>query len=542
MRAALYARCSTEEQTEGYSLDAQRRAFEDCCRRQNWENTAEYVEEHGVSGRSADRPKFKAMMAAAEAGLFDVVVVHKLDRFSRSLKDTLNHIGRLYEWGVSFVSRQEQFDFTTPHGRLQMHILAAIAQWYSDNLGQEIKKGLAERARQGYWVGDLAAGYCQGLCSSCRDECPRARGEDLGNGRMAIPHPRDGKAIQLAFEMYSTGNHSYETIATTLNSLGHTTNRKQGRRLWTVEALKNTLSNLFYTGKVRYKGKLYPGKHQLLIDEETFERCQEVKRLHSRRPRTYVPKFRTYVFSGILHCQGCGERMKGDFSSGHKYYRCTSRKRAIDCPAPQRRVREDELEGQIAPVIERLRLPPAWQDRVVDLLSSRDEREKIMKEQKRLRGKLHRLKGSYHEVEISEAEYRREKIATERELASLHVPEETREVASLLETLATAWDHASAEERRDMMRLVFSRIYCDPADKRLVALQPRPDFMVMFRQTAIFQEKEGLFWPYVRKDEKAGIGAPDWTRTSTPLRAQALNLLCIPIPPRGHITIIHPSS
>lgn len=508
MRAALYARCSTEEQTEGYSLDAQRRAFEEYCRRQSWEIAEEYVEEQGVSGRSTDRPKFKGMMAAARAGFFDVVVVHKLDRFSRSLKDTLNHIGRLYDWGVSFVSVQEQFDFTTPHGRLQMHILAAIAQWYSDNLGQEIEKGLAERARQGYWLGDLATGYCRGLCASCRDECPRARGEDLGNGRIAIPHPQDSQAIRLVFEMYSTGNHTYETIATTLNSRGYTTNRKQGRRLWTVEALKNTLSNPFYTGKVRYKRELYPGRHQALIDQETFDRCQDVRRLHSRRPRTYVPKFRTYIFSGMLHCQGCGERMKADFCSGHKYYRCAAHKSAIDCPAPQTRVREDALEGQIGPVIRNLRLPPAWQDRVVDLLSRQDEREKTLREQKRLREKLRRLKRSYHEVEISEAEYRKEKMATDRKLASLHVPEQTRlaEAASLLETLATAWDHASTEERRDMIRLVFDRICCDPADKRLVALQPKPQFVVLFRQVAILQEKEGLFPPYVRRDENPGIG------------------------------------
>lgn len=236
--------------------------------------------------------------------------------------------------------------------------------------------------------------------------------------------------------------------------------------------------------------------------------------------------------------------MKGDFCSGHKYYRCTAHKRAIDCPAPQTRVREDALESQIGPIIRNLRLPPVWQDRVADLLSCQDEREKILREQKRLREKLRRLRRSYHAVEISETECRKEKMATERKLASLHVPEQTRlaEAASLLETLATAWDHASTEERSDMIRLVFERIYCDPGDKRLVALQPKTQFMVLFRQVAILQEKEALFRPYVRRDEKAGISAPDWTRTSTPLRAQALNLLCIPIPPRGRIIIIHPSA
>jgi len=535
VRAALYARCSTEEQTEGYSLDAQRRAFEEYCRRQGWKIVAQYVEEHGASGRSADRPNFRAMMAGAKAGLFDVLVVHKLDRFSRSLKDTLNYIGRLYDWGVSFASMQEQFDFTTPAGRLQMHILAAIAQWYSDNLGQEIKKGLAERARQGYWVGPLATGYCKGLCSTCRDECGRVGEEDLGDGRTAIPHPRDSGAIRLAFERYATGNHTYDTLATTLNSLGYTTNRKEGRRVWTVEALKHTLSNLFYVGKVRYRGEWYAGKHEPLIDEECFQRCQRVKRLHSSRPRTYVPKFRTYLFSGILHCQSCGERMKADFASGQGYYRCTARKRGIDCPAPQSRVREDALEKQVEHIIRRLKLPTAWQDRVIQLYSSNDERETILREQRRLREKLRRLKYSYHEVEISQNEYREEKARTERKLATLHLPEQTRlgELASLVETLAASWDRATREERRDMIRLIFDGIYCDPAEKRLVVLQPNPDFIVLFREAGIIQETEGLVWPPEFEDGKVGIHAPDWTRTSTPSRAQALNLPRIPFRHRG---------
>jgi site-specific DNA recombinase len=535
VRAALYARCSTEEQTQGYSLDAQRRAFREYCDRQGWVVAAEYVEEHGASGRSADRPEFKAMLEGAQQRRFDVLVVHKLDRFSRSLRDTISYITRLHECGVSFVSVQEQFDFTTPAGRLQMHILAAIGQWYSDNLSQEIKKGLSERARQGYWVGPLSTGYCTGLCSTCKDECPLVGGEDIGDGRTPIPHPRDSEAIRLAFQLYSTGNHSYRTILQELNSQGYTTNRKEGRRRWTKEALKHTLGNPFYIGKVRHKGKLNQGRHEPLVDRELFYLCQEVKRLHGRSPRTYVAKFRTYTFSGVLYCAGCGERMRADYATGHKYYRCASRGRGIDCPAPRSRVRGDGLERQMGHIIRSLRLPPTWQDRVAELYGAKDERDRILGEQKRLREKLRRLKTSYHEVEISEKQYRAEKARTERKLAGLRLPEESRleEVASVVQTLAASWDCATAEERRDMVRLIFDAVYCDPSAKRLVALQPKPDFLVLFRGAGMLQEKEGLVWPSATCGEQVGISAPDWTRTSTPSRAQALNLPRIPIPPQG---------
>ena len=98
MRAAVYARVSTEEQTEGYSIDAQKRAFKLLCQGRGWTTDYEYIEA-GKSARTEDinkRPVFKEMMADASKGKFDVVVVHKLDRFSRNLRITLEYTGLTY--------------------------------------------------------------------------------------------------------------------------------------------------------------------------------------------------------------------------------------------------------------------------------------------------------------------------------------------------------------------------------------------------------------------------------------------------------------
>jgi len=106
MRAVVYARVSTEEQaSEGYSIDAQVGRCREYCEAQGWQIVEEYLEP-GASARSAERPVFKQMLRDAEAGLFDVLVVHKLDRFSRSLRDTLNLMSDLCSWGSpSFPSR-----------------------------------------------------------------------------------------------------------------------------------------------------------------------------------------------------------------------------------------------------------------------------------------------------------------------------------------------------------------------------------------------------------------------------------------------------
>jgi site-specific DNA recombinase len=116
-------------------------------------------EERGRSGKNALRPEFQQLTRDANAGLFDVIIVHKLDRFSRSVVDMFSYLKGLKVVNSSLVSVTEDFDFTTPIGKVLLALLSAFAEWYLDNLGNEITKGKKERARQGYWNGALSWGY-----------------------------------------------------------------------------------------------------------------------------------------------------------------------------------------------------------------------------------------------------------------------------------------------------------------------------------------------------------------------------------------------
>jgi site-specific DNA recombinase len=132
MKAALCARVSSEEQVEGYSVDAQRRAFQALVEGRGWTTYREYVDE-GKSARIDNinkRPAFKEMMSDAVAAKLDVLVVHKLDRFSRSLRITLEYFDKLLNAGVTFVSINEQMDFITPSGKVHLALLGAFAQYY----------------------------------------------------------------------------------------------------------------------------------------------------------------------------------------------------------------------------------------------------------------------------------------------------------------------------------------------------------------------------------------------------------------------------
>jgi site-specific DNA recombinase len=157
MRARLYARVSTEEQTEDYSIDAQRRAFQALCQSKGWTPDYEYIEE-GKSAHTDNirkRPVFKQAIDDALVGKYDVLVVHKIDRFSRKLKITLEYFEKLGQAGVGFVSIENQMDYSTPTGKFMLVMQGGLAELYSDNLSQETKKGWAERKAQGLYCGLL---------------------------------------------------------------------------------------------------------------------------------------------------------------------------------------------------------------------------------------------------------------------------------------------------------------------------------------------------------------------------------------------------
>src|SRR5579875_934161 len=127
MRAGVYYRVSSEEQVDGFSLDAQRRILLDACAGKGWQVAQEYSDE-GKSARSdqiAKRPGFKRMIEDVEAGLLDVILVHKLDRFARNIRVTFEYLELLARSGVKFVAVGQDVDYTTPEGRMFMGMLAS---------------------------------------------------------------------------------------------------------------------------------------------------------------------------------------------------------------------------------------------------------------------------------------------------------------------------------------------------------------------------------------------------------------------------------
>ncbi len=276
MRAALYARVSTEEQVEGYSIDAQRRAFQTLVRGRDWIASNEYLEE-GRSARTEDiskRPVFKEIIDDALAGKFDVLVVHKLDRFSRNLRITLEYFDNLLKAGVTFVSINEQMDFTSPSGKVHLALLGAFAQYYSDNLSQETKKGWAERRAQGLYCGLLPFGAMKG-----EDGVP-------------VPNPDTYPGLLMSFELAAQGGSDKE-VAQALNTGGYRTAGNRGPQPFSRDTVRGMLTNKFYLGYLpNGNGSWIKAKHKSFVSQDLWNQAQETRERNRKTP-IRIPKGRS---------------------------------------------------------------------------------------------------------------------------------------------------------------------------------------------------------------------------------------------------------
>jgi DNA invertase Pin-like site-specific DNA recombinase len=165
MKAILYARVSTEEQLDNWSISAQIREFEQHCAAKGCQNGAVYKEE-GISAHSDSiekRPQFRRLLDACQKKAFDVVVVHSLDRWSRNLGVTLESFKHLADHGIAFSSITENIDYSTPEGKLFIAMLGAFAQYFSDSLAKHTTKGMKERAINGLPTRRRVAGTTPGL-------------------------------------------------------------------------------------------------------------------------------------------------------------------------------------------------------------------------------------------------------------------------------------------------------------------------------------------------------------------------------------------
>ena len=516
MHAVGYIWVSTDEQAnEGHSLDAQRDAIAAFCQARDWTLDEVFVDS-GLSGASASRPALQRLLARAAQSRFEVVVVHAIDRFYRDLQALLSAFKHLQDCGVSFISITENLDFTTPWGKLTLAVLGTLAEIYLDKLSAETSKGKHARARKGLPNGMPPLGYCRGNCAACTDPnggrpgsgrsyCPRYGDSSLSSAGAADPwvvHPIEQVAVRLAFSWYASGNYSDGDIAHMLNEHRHTESgqapavrfRTKGRRgrsepgRFSKDSIRDLLQNVHYTGQTPYYGPntnrkrkrdpvaLYPGRHPALIDQETFDRCQEVRALMSCHPRKAADHMTNlYLLSGLLRCERCGRLMRAQSGHGLRYYQDKTRiQHTGQCD--QKMVKAEDIEGQVAQYLMSFDLPPNWREGVLTWLCSAEDLEAMERSEQEIESRLGRLVDLYLAGDLQREQYEREKTVCYDRLAALRPAgySVVMNAGETLERFETLWSTARALEKKKLLRFAVAAAFVK--GRSLVALQPTESF------------------------------------------------------------------
>jgi site-specific DNA recombinase len=310
-KVAIYIRVSTQEQVqEGYSIDAQTDRLQAYCRAKDWTIFGIYTDA-GFSGSNTQRPELQRMLGDVRAGLVDCVLVYKLDRLTRSQKNTLMLIeDEFRSAGVAFVSMSENFDTSTPLGRAMVGILSVFAQLEREQIRERMALGRAERAKNGYWHGGGRPPF--GYKYSTTD------------GLLHVD-PVEAEIVKEIYPMFLQRQ--------PLTTIGNTLSKKYGRVI-DHNMVVSVLSTPLYAGLISWEGNIYEGKHEALVDADTYAKAQRLladrRRIAESKPDPFKPK---HLLAGLLVCGKCGATYttKGNYSGhGNKktyrpYYTCYSR-------------------------------------------------------------------------------------------------------------------------------------------------------------------------------------------------------------------------
>jgi site-specific DNA recombinase len=391
--AAIYVRVSDFGQLgragseDGYSLPAQQLAIRRKAEELGLRVVKVYVE-RAESARTDARPVLQQMMRELPTLGVTHLIVHKVDRLARNRVDDGLLYRELIGMGITLVSATENID-ETPAGRMMHGILATLAEFYSNNLSHEIKKGMHEKHRQGGTPFRAPVGY--------RHERKLVGGQDI---RWVEVDEERAPLVRLAFDMYATGDWSLIALTEHLKAQGLTSRptAKLPSKPLGVSAVHKMLHNRYYLGEVTYNGKTVEGNHDALISLETFEQVERL--LDASRNGRVRPQRHDQYLAGSLHCAACGTRLvytriRNRYGTYYDYFCCLGRKsRRTGGSCTTGHYRLTDIEDGIAGVYATLRLDAGTQASIRKELEGHldDEASVIGEEVERHRRRIEVLK------------------------------------------------------------------------------------------------------------------------------------------------------
>lgn len=464
-RVFLYVRVSTQEQAkEGYSIDEQIERLKDYCKAMGWIIVKIYTDA-GFSGASTDRPALQDMIKDIEAGKGNSVVVYKLDRLSRSQKDTLSLIEDSFlAHKVDFVSMTENFDTSTPFGRAMIGILSVFAQLEREQIKERMGMGKEGRAKDGKWHG---GGYVP-------------IGYDYTDGELVI-NEFEAMQIREIHKLYQEGK-AFNAIDGIFAERGYT--QKHGK--WHTKRIKEAMLNELYIGKITYNGQVYDGTHEPIIDNETYKKSIA---LYQSRDYSHCKNHgRTTYLGSLIYCKHCGARfgafscMDKRYNKEYRYYTCYSRRKTArnmikDPNCKNKNYRREELDKMIFDEISKLAQDPTHIHEIRQSNFSDDDVQKanlIKKEIAKIDAQKSRYMDFYaieeytmEEVQAKTKPLNEKKRKLEQELKSLTDGQSTiteQEAIQIVESWEDVMNEGDFDQIRILINSLIERIEIDNED------------------------------------------------------------------------------
>jgi site-specific DNA recombinase len=488
--AAIYVRVSTEEQTKGYSIEAQLEALRSYCKLHGINVFKEYVDA-GYSGKSIDgRPLLKELLSDADKACFQRVICWKLNRLARNLHDLLQIIESFKLNKISFLSITEQFETDTPQGTFVLQMMGAAAELERGQIAENVAQGIRKRSKEGKWnSGNQVLGY----------EWVKHSNPKLSVVRVV---PEEAELIRYIFGTYKNGK-GLKAITNKLNNLGHLTKRG---KTFSIASVKGILNNVNYIGKIRYdvvrnnkqsEIPMVDGEHEPIISQELWDAVQERLSKQSVSPSRKI--IRSFPLTGILKCPNCGKGMipfnvrkiqNGETHFRYFYYVCGnySNKGATVCSPNS--IPAEEIEQWVFNRIGELVSQPSLLERIVSSINRKRnngqqpiilELEQIQKELKDIDRRMKRCFQLYEDGHMDKEElinrmnvlksqkesFLRDKQHAEKQLSNVESKSlSVKEIKKSLQSLDEIIKRASLDEQRKIIQKFIDKITL-PSDRNI---------------------------------------------------------------------------
>lgn len=441
---AKYIRVSTDKQREeGYSIDIQKERLDGYARSMfpEGERGVEYREyvDDGFSGGSLDRPMMKQLMEDVKNREITHVLVLKLDRLSRSQKDTLYLIEDVFlPHNVAFISMGESFNTATPFGRAVVGILSVFAQLERENIFERTRSGMQKRVETGLWPGGGRVPF----------------GYDYDSGKGTLVPNKDADTVRRIYDLYLQG-YAMQSIADMCG-------------LKYEKLAQQILTRKSNTGVIVYNGKEYPGRHEAIISLETYNRAMDMM---SRRSEKRFVSATSHLLTGLVYCGNCGAKMRYQKwgKAGQKLI-CYSQQKSKqylvrDPDCNNDRPWADEVEDIVLDIL--FKRAPAQAEEDAAQYETQSMREILEGQKKELSYKLKRLYNLYASAEddvlLDTIRETQKSIALIDEKISGEIENEAasqnaRDIRERLGGIKECWEYMTIAERQNILRAVINRI------------------------------------------------------------------------------------